>query len=815
MRTSFDEAYRNLCTLSQEKWVSLSESDTRSKLIDAVFIRCLNWQEPDIKREEHEDTGYIDYVFKVRDKTAFVVEAKKQGTYFGIPVSFNFRRKLKVRFVIQDRSLKDALVKTQTYCSAKGARFGVITNGLQYLIFEAIRYGEEWEEGNCLVFYSLDDIKRNFADFWNVLSKDAVEVNSLVERVAMDTEEIMFFRPIDGVEYRNVIQPRNDLSRYMTPLIRYAFGEITEPEKIDLLKSCYVYQKQFDPVDKTLKSYFSLDMPRVYKGNDIRKIIEEERAAGHFEEYLRKMMQSADQVSQEPMIVLLLGGIGSGKTTFIHRYFNIVLKDDEKRRTVWLYVNFKDAPTNLEAIREYILQSALSDFEHRYEELHKYLKSNLSLGEISPTIESLTKIVKMLKALQYDVYLIVDNVDQHKSMSPTFHEKVFLESNSLTKALRIMTIMTLREQTYYRSRMSGVFNAYYIQKFLVSPPEFMQLIRHRLDYALEKLFLPEVEFKKIVQTNLDFGQKNYRDIKDFLSIVRDSLCPQTRERIPTYSPTAFIMKTSGEDMRYALDLFAQFLISGNTKIDEMLDIFRTDGTYTIAYHHFVKSIVLGDYKYFTQEFSYLINLFDFDLDYSKSHFLMLRILAYANDHLANESDMGRGYIEINMLKAEAADVKINSRAVEDCLMRLARYGLIVLDTRSLENLENASYFKLTECGHYYLHVLINTFVYLDLVWMDTPIADIDLVKRLRSTLVDRPVVTDYDDRVADVRRRFERTEAFLQYLKTMEDKELIKNPEYLESKLCKYKFVQRMINGYEQQREYILDKMLRRKDQYQ
>jgi len=148
-------------------------------------------------------------------------------------------------------------------------------------------------------------------------------------------------------------------------------------------------------------------------------------------------------------------------------------------------------------------------------------------------------------------------------------------------------------------------------------------------------------------------------------------------------------------------------------------------------------------------------------------------------------------------------------------MRLARYGLIVLDTRSLENLENASYFKLTECGHYYLHVLINTFVYLDLVWMDTPIADIDLVKRLRSTLVDRPVVTDYDDRVADVRRRFERTEAFLQYLKTMEDKELIKNPEYLESKLCKYKFVQRMINGYEQQREYILDKMLRRKDQYQ
>ena len=61
----------------------------------------------------------------------------------------------------------------------------------------------------------------------------------------------------------------------------------------------------------------------------------------------------------------------------------------------------------------------------------------------------------------------------------------------------------------------------------------------------------------------------------------------------------------------------------------------------------------------------------------------------------------RGYIEINALKAEASDVKINPKAVEYCLVRLAKYQLIALDTRSTESLENASYFKLTECGLYY------------------------------------------------------------------------------------------------------------------
>ena len=124
--------------------------------------------------------------------------------------------------------------------------------------------------------------------------------------------------------------------------------------------------------------------------------------------------------------------------------------------------------------------------------------------------------------------------------------------------------------------------------------------------------------------------------------------------------------------------------------------------------------------------------------------------------------------------------------------------MIVLDSRSRKSLEKASYFKLTECGSYYLQDLINRFPYLDLVWVDTPIADIDLVKQLRLMIEQ-----------TDLSVRFKRTEAFLSYLIEMEDKEMRLHPEYQASDLGKFTFARRIRNGFEKDKTYILSKLLK------
>jgi len=792
LRVSPDQAFDSFRKFTTSESRNLSESDTRSKIIDPLLTTCLNWQESDIAREEHTDNGYLDYVLRVRNRNVLVIEAKRVGKSFTLPITFNFKRRLKVRYIIStDDLIKKAMLQAQSYCASKGARFAVVTNGDQYIVFEALGTGENWDEGNCILFYNLNDIETHFTEFWNILSKDSVEINALVDLISRKVDELTFVRVIDDVHFKNERQPRNDLSRYMAPIISYAFQEITDPDKVDMLKNCYVYEKEFEQVDTSLKAHFSKDMPPVYDEHAIKKIIEDDKSADPFGKDIGRFRKLLDEDYQESIIFLLLGRIGSGKTTFVYRFFQAVLTPDESSKTIWIYVSMRDAPIEEDSIRQYILDSIVADLSTRYSKIISNVRDKVGYtSKISASVDDIKPLFAILKALHYTIYLVIDNVDQHRSKSLNYHELAFLEANNLTKSLRIMTILTLREESFYTSKTTGVFNAYYVNKYLIRAPDFITLVLFRLDYVLANLNLSDPEFRKLVKTNLEFGHRMVI-IRDFLKIVRDSI-----QKTTTRGISAFMKNISGENMRMALELFANFLISGNTKIDEMLTAYKNSGSYQIAYHQFLRSIALGEYRYYSQEHSQVMNVFDFNSEYSNSHFLCLKILSYAKDHMNNDSEIGRGYVSINMVRGLAADVHINTRAVEDSLLRLARFGLIVLDTRSPETLDDASFFKITECGAYYSDVLINRFAYTDLLVSDTPIADIDLVTDLRNVI-----------HFSGLTSRFDRTRRFIRYLHEMEEREMNLNPEYRGSPLAKYRFTSKMEAEFNREEKYILSQV--------
>jgi hypothetical protein len=319
---------------------------------------------------------------------------------------------------------------------------------------------------------------------------------------------------------------------------------------------------------------------------------------------------------------------------------------------MWFYIDWRNGPTTIPEIRPYILKCIIEEMKRKYPSVVVQLKNEFKINELVQDLEAIKQFFAILKRLGYVLSLIVDNVDQHKSSSATFHENVFIETNSVTKDLRTITIMTLREESYYRSSLTGVFDAYYIQKYIITPPDFMKLILYRLDYVLKKLELPENQFAAFLKTNAEFGPKRLATIKDFLKIIRNSFAK------PRAEISEFMTRTSGGNMRRTLDLFGNFLMSGNTKIYEMLEIYRKTGNYIISQHQLLKSIMLGDYKYYSEERSYLMNVFDFNTEYTNDHFLNLKILKYAEEHLTNVTDQGRGLIEINHLMKDANDLLI-------------------------------------------------------------------------------------------------------------------------------------------------------------
>src|SRR5205814_2578577 len=109
-------------------------------------------------------------------------------------------------------------------------------------------------------------------------------------------------------------------------------------------------------------------------------------------------------------------------------------------------------------------------------------------------------------------------------------------------------------------------------------------------------------------------------IADFLTIVQTSIFEHNR------NIARFIESICFGNMRLALQMFTTFLASGVTDVGKMLHIYRREGKYVIAYHEFVKSIMLGDRKYYKENASPILNVFDCGIEKNSGHFTALRLL---------------------------------------------------------------------------------------------------------------------------------------------------------------------------------------------
>lgn len=790
-----DDGLAKLRDLVQIVWPKLSEADTRAKLIDPLFRDCLGWDEKDIAREEHVHDGYVDYIFSSDGMNFLAIEAKKSGMAFEIPKTLSGRR-YKINGVIsEEKTLLASIEQAQSYCVEKGIRFGVVANGNQYVIFEAFRYNASWRDGKCVVYNSLEEIIGNFPSFWNLLSKSAVLEGSLKSGLSDQAELYTFTRPLAKFHNKDETLIRNTLYRYMQPFAEFFFSELTDDAKIELLRECYAHEKAHTDAENALHNYFLDRVKQLREAFDVKSFVESTGSAGRFEEAFEHSEELLHEKTPQGKLILLLGGIGAGKTTFLHRFFKVVLENRDD--LIWFYVDCREAPIEPDKIETYIFKEVLRNFKEKYATKLSGIVTSAKLSELQPTYKDMVLLFAVLRANGYSTTLMLDNVDQQGYVSPILQEQIFLEAQSLTKSLRVVLILSLREETYFKSSTRGVLDAYYVEKFGIPPPYFKRMIELRLDYAVTLL---ESSSEKIVDLmKIEPPDEPHRKLLvAFLKIVKESIGytgPASK------SISNFINSISKGNMRQALEFFYDFLVSGNTNVEEMLGLYFKTGSYKIPYHGFLKSVILGDRKFYSSDSSFVMNLFDVNTNYSNSHFVAIRVLKYGFDRMQTSASAGRGMVEISQLLAEAEKIGMSLQGVRDTLDRLFRFKLVDFDAGKQTSVE-ASYFVVTPTGDYYLNVLTERFVYLDLVWQDTPMSDDKVADALRRLANSK-----------DVNERFERVEIFLDYLARWEEKEFQENPEYAASALASPRFMPRITEAFGREREYIIRKRTRNTDE--
>ena len=767
-----------------------SEADTRVKVIDRVLVDVLGWPERDIAREYAVSIGYIDYSMNLRGKPYIVVEAKREGITFTLPVGETARRGSLSGALMTGAAVSEAIQQVRSYCDDYGVRYAVATNGYTWIVFRAVRDDMPWRRGQARVFASPDAIVDGFTDFWNLLSYEAICSGSLEDEFGSPHRvQRQLHRVLDTLFNSDLPLERNRLDAKLAPLIRAIFEDIGDHEQLEVLRRCYVHSGSLRIAINGLGVEITDQIPQVLRRWGVTPLHQGAKHGGA----LGATIAEGVRLNQGRLL-LLLGGIGSGKTTFLKRYQRTVGKP-VLDSTIWFHVDFLGAPTLPEDSEPWVWAAILEQLRGRYGHLNLETRHNLKRA-FADEIKSLTgtallglrqgtesyedaltpyllrwqedrpeyvsRLLRLCQARrQVAIVMFIDNVDQ---LSPEHQARIFLLAQGVTRKIGTTTVIALREETYYTASVQRSFTAYTNRKFHIASPHFRGLISSRIDFALDLLEKGSPEIPEIAGI---YDVLDRTAIADFLRIVRTSIFEQNR------NIARFIEAVCFGNMRRALDMFATFLVSGASNVDKMLGIYEREGAYFVAFHEFLKSIMLGDRRYYKEESSFIMNLLNCTAEKNSSHFTTLRLLRLLLAHRGESTREGEGYFEISRVIQIFEDVFDNTEDVIRTMNVLLRRQLMEANSRSTESINEATHVRVTSAGWYYPTFLVASFGYLDLVLQDTPLDDPvlrdDLVRAIRN-------VDNLDGRTEQklerLSVRFARVERFLHYLEAQENAEV-------------------------------------------
>jgi hypothetical protein len=210
----------------------------------------------------------------------------------------------------------------------------------------------------------------------------------------------------------------------------------------------------------------------------------------------------------------------------------------------------------------------------------------------------------------------------------------------------------------------------------------------------------------------------------------------------------FLDNMSSGNLREALGMVTAFVGNGHVDSTKIINAIKTGGYYTLAVHEFIRAIIYGDLEYFQPSRNGVVNLLDIASNDAREHFLLAILLSYIEKH----GQVGHmdGYVFRTAIYAYAQSLGYHPVQVDSALIRAADTTWRLLQPAPNEPPDSSSRYRITTAGAYAYKRLLELFVYLDAMIVDTPI----VVPKFRSDIRDAKML---DERIA-------RVGSFLDYL---------------------------------------------------
>ncbi len=636
----------------------------------------------------------------------------------------------------------------------------------------------------------------SFARLVNCCRRDALQQTA--DNLRRKFKKSGFIRPINqigGPAFQNEELAPNTFGATIVGDYGHVFSPMTREDRARIARHAYIAslrrQRYLEPIDRLIRGAVS-------PTENSLKAFENTSDPKELTQALRDRQRLANQ------ILLLVGSVGSGKSTFMDYVSMVALPDDLRQRSVWARINLNEAPLApavayswlANAIREELSQT-VSDVES-LDALMKILGPELNALRKGPLAlldqnsnEYKNFIVTELIRLQNDVItfakclarylcggpnklliIVLDNCDKR-----TRDEQLtmFQVAEWVRTEFKCLVVLPLRDVTFERHRQEPPLDtALKGLVFRIEPPPFIDVLQARVRLALEEMHAT-AETKGTLSYVLPNGIKVTYPASDqalYLASILRSLYEHDRfvRRIMT--------GLAGRDVRRALEIFLDFCTSGHIGEDEIYKIRFFEGEYVLPLSVIARVLLRMQRRFYDGDKAHIKNIVQCVPDDAlPDHFVRLSILHWLEQHQRIQGPAGvEGFHATGTVIQNLVQLGHDAIRVSEEMLYLIKEGCVVAEHLRTDHIDDGDLVRLTASGLVHLQLMASP-DYLAACAEDTWIADCEFAHSVIARISSRGIGGHFS-RVTTAKNATE----FVTYLKARASERLGRPEVYLDGK---------------------------------
>jgi Cdc6-like AAA superfamily ATPase len=432
----------------------------------------------------------------------------------------------------------------------------------------------------------------NFAKFVELCGRAAFQRH--VDLIRTQLRPKIFKRPVSlvgGTAFQGEELPQNTFGATIAGDYGHIFNPKTREDRALIVREAYIrslrHQRYVEPIDRLVRNAVAPTAAKI-------KPLEDSSAPTEITTALRERKKLQNQ------IMLLIGSVGAGKSTFVDYLSDVALPEEIREKTLWLRINLNEAPLSLDRAYDWITKAIVEelrlnapgvDFDD-FAILEKIFRRQLNALKKGPlaildpkSVEYRTRIADYLTQLQSDpqamakgiadflctgpdrlLVIVLDNCDKR---SRDEQLTMFQISQWVQAEFRCLVVLPLRDVTFDLHRHDPPLDTALKQfVFRIEPPQFSEVLHARVRLALMEIARTSTSTSALSYI-LPNGMKVTYPAQDqalYLASILRSL----------YAHDRFVRQVmtglAGRDVRRALEIFLDFCMSGHIGEDE---IFKT------------------------------------------------------------------------------------------------------------------------------------------------------------------------------------------------------------------------------------------------